>query len=184
MLFRSRLDQIQRYIGPEGFTPKIERLGGSSWETIKERVKKSIREVAEELVAIYAAREVIERDAFSAPDRLYEEFCAAFEYEETPDQVQAIEDIHADMAHEKPMDRLICGDAGFGKTEVALRASFRAAMDGRQVAVLVPTTILAEQHYQTFRRRLQDYPLRIEVLNRLKSKKEQAQIVEIGRAHV
>lgn len=173
-----RLDQIQRYIGPEGYAPKTDRLGGSSWETVKERVRKSIREVAEELVSIYAAREVIERDAFSPPDRLYEEFSAAFEYEETPDQVRAIEDIHEDMAREKPMDRLICGDAGFGKTEVALRASFRAAMDGRQVAVLVPTTILAEQHYQTFRRRLQDYPLRIEVLNRLKNKKEQARIVE------
>ena len=173
-----RLDQIQRYIGPEGYAPKTDRLGGTSWEAVKERVKKSIRDIAEELVSIYAAREVIEREVFSPPDRLYEEFCAAFEYEETPDQVRAIEDIHEDMAHEKPMDRLICGDAGFGKTEVALRASFRAAMDGRQVAVLVPTTILAEQHYQTFLRRLQDYPLRIEVLNRLKSKKEQAQIVE------
>ena len=145
-----RLDQIQRYIGPEGYAPKTDRLGGTSWETVKERVKKSIRDIAEELVSIYAAREVIEREVFSPPDRLYEEFCAAFEYEETPDQVRAIEDIHEDMAHEKPMDRLICGDAGFGKTEVALRASFRAAMDGRQVAVLVPTTILAEQHYQTF----------------------------------
>lgn len=173
-----RLDQIQRYIGPDGYKPKLERLGGTSWETVKERVKKSIRDIAEELVSIYAAREVIEREMFSPPDRLYEEFCAAFEYEETPDQVRAIEDIHADMAQEKPMDRLICGDAGFGKTEVALRASFRAAMDGRQVAVLVPTTILAEQHYQTFVRRLQDYPLRIEVLNRLKTKKEQAAIVE------
>jgi len=173
-----RLDQIQRYIGPEGYAPKTDRLGGTGWETVKERVRKSIREVAEELVSIYAAREVIERDAFSPPDRLYEEFCASFEYEETPDQVRAIEDIHEDMAREKPMDRLICGDAGFGKTEVALRASFRAAMDGRQVAVLVPTTILAEQHYQTFRRRLLDYPLRIEVLNRLKNRKEQARIVE------
>jgi len=173
-----RLDQIQRYIGPDGYAPKTDRLGGTGWETVKERVQKSIREVAEELVSIYAAREVIERDVFSPPDRLYEEFSAAFEYEETPDQVRAIEDIHEDMAREKPMDRLICGDAGFGKTEVALRASFRAAMDGRQVAVLVPTTILAEQHYQTFCRRLRDYPLRIEVLNRLKNKKEQAQIVE------
>ncbi|HPJ97447.1 MAG TPA: CarD family transcriptional regulator, partial [Syntrophales bacterium] len=173
-----RFDQIQRYIGPDGYTPKLERLGGASWETVKERVKKSIRDVAEELISIYAAREVVEREIFSPPDRLYEEFCAAFEYEETPDQVRAIEDIHGDMAQEKPMDRLICGDAGFGKTEVALRASFRAAMDGRQVAVLVPTTILAEQHYQTFVRRLQDYPLRIEVLNRLKTRKEQAAIVE------
>ncbi len=172
-----RLDQIQRYMGPEGYTPRVDRLGSTSWESVKERVKKSIREVAEELVSIYAAREVIEREGFSPPDRLYDEFCAAFEYEETPDQGRAIEDIHEDMSREKPMDRLICGDAGFGKTEVALRAAFRAAMDGRQVAVLVPTTVLAEQHYQTFHRRLQDYPLRIEVLNRLKTKKEQSEIV-------
>jgi transcription-repair coupling factor (superfamily II helicase) len=173
-----RLDQIQRYIGPDGYTPRLERLGGASWETVKERVRKSIRDIAEELVSIYAAREVVERPSFSPPDRLYEEFCAAFEYEETPDQIRAIEDIHGDMAQEKPMDRLICGDAGFGKTEVALRASFRAAMDGRQVAVLVPTTILAEQHYQTFIRRLKDYPLRVEVLNRLKTRKEQEAIVK------
>ena len=122
-----RLDMIQRYIGPDGYTPKVERLGGSSWEAMKERVKKSIREVAEELVAIYAAREVMERNAFAPPDRLYEEFSSLFEYEETPDQARAIEDVHADMDKNKPMDRLICGDAGFGKTEVALRAGFSGA---------------------------------------------------------
>ena len=173
-----RLDWIQRYIGPDGYAPKIEKLGGPSWETAKERVKKSIREVAEELVSIYAARDVMERASFSPPDGSYEGFCSTFEFEETPDQTSAIEDINEDMDNEKPMDRLICGDAGFGKTEVALRASFRAAMDGKQVAVLAPTTILAEQHYQTFRRRLNDYPLRIEVLNRMKTKAEQRKIVE------
>jgi len=173
-----RLDQIQRYIGPDGFVPKVDKLGGTSWEALKERVKKSVREVAEELVAIYAAREVLDRDAFSAPDRIYEEFCASFEYEETPDQAEAIEDIHRDMSGGKPMDRLICGDAGFGKTEVAMRAALRAALDGKQAAVLVPTTILAEQHFQTFSRRLKPYPLRVEVLNRFRTKAEQKGILD------
>jgi transcription-repair coupling factor (superfamily II helicase) len=173
-----RLDQIQRYLGPDGRPPKVDKLGGVSWDAVKEKVKKSIREVAEELVAVYAAREVMERSAFSPPDRLYEEFSAAFEFEETPDQAKAIEDIHLDMNDVKPMDRLICGDAGFGKTEVAIRAAFRTVMDGRQAAVLVPTTILAEQHHQTFSRRLRDYPIRVEVLNRFKTKAEQFRILE------
>lgn len=173
-----RIDQIQRYIGPDGFEPKVDKLGGSSWETVKERVKKSVREVAEELVAIYAAREVMGREAFAAPDRIYDEFCASFEYEETPDQAKAIEEIHVDMDGGKPMDRLICGDAGFGKTEVAMRASLRAALDGKQVAVLVPTTILAEQHHQTFSRRLKPYPIRVEVLNRFRTKAEQREILD------
>jgi transcription-repair coupling factor (superfamily II helicase) len=180
-----RIDQIQRYIGPDGFVPKLDRLGGTSWETVKERVKKSVREMAEELVSIYAAREVMGREAFSVPDRIYEEFCASFEFEETPDQAKAIEDIHIDMSGGKPMDRLICGDAGFGKTEVAMRASLRAALDGKQVAVLVPTTILAEQHHQTFSRRLKPYPIRVEVLNRFRSKAEQLSILDgLGRGTV
>jgi transcription-repair coupling factor (superfamily II helicase) len=173
-----RIDQIQRYVGPDGFVPKVDKLGGTSWETIKERVKKSVREVAEELVAIYAAREVMDREAFAAPDRIYDEFCASFEFEETPDQAKAIEDIHLDMDGGKPMDRLICGDAGFGKTEVAMRASLRAALDGKQVAVLVPTTILAEQHHQTFSQRLKLYPIRVEVLNRFRTKAEQREILD------
>ncbi|MBN1665185.1 MAG: transcription-repair coupling factor [Deltaproteobacteria bacterium] len=173
-----RLDRIQRYIGPEDFKPKVDKLGGPSWETAKERVKKSVREIAEELVAIYAAREVMEGHTFSQPDRIYDEFCSTFEFEETPDQARAIEDIHIDMNSAKPMDRLICGDAGFGKTEVALRASFRAAMDAKQVAVLVPTTILAEQHYKTFSERLSTYPVRVEVLNRFKTKAEQKEILD------
>ncbi|HRS98102.1 MAG TPA: DEAD/DEAH box helicase, partial [Smithella sp.] len=133
---------------------------------------------AEELVAVYAAREVMERRSFSPPDRIYEEFCSTFEFEETPDQVKAIQDIHQDMDDIKPMDRLICGDAGFGKTEVAIRAAFRAVMDGKQVAVLVPTTILAEQHYQTFARRFKDFPVRVEVLNRFRRASEQKQILQ------
>jgi len=163
------LEKIQRYLGPDGYKPKIEKMGGTSWDAVKERVKKSVRDVAEELVAIYAAREAMERKSFAPPDRVYEEFCATFEFEETPDQARAIEDIHADMDELKPMDRLICGDAGFGKTEVALRAAFRAVMDGKQAALLAPTTILAEQHYATFSRRLADFPIRVEALNRFKN---------------
>ncbi|MDI9570305.1 MAG: transcription-repair coupling factor, partial [Pseudomonadota bacterium] len=180
-----RLDRIQRYLGPDGATPRLDRLGGTSWESVKERVKKSIRETAEELMAIYAAREVMDRRSFSPPDGMYDDFCAAFEYDETPDQDRAIEDIHLDMSRGRPMDRLICGDAGFGKTEVALRAAFRAVMESRQVAVLAPTTILAEQHYQTFSRRFRPYTVRVEVLNRYRSKSEQAGIVaEINRGTV
>ncbi|MCX5854363.1 MAG: transcription-repair coupling factor [Deltaproteobacteria bacterium] len=173
-----RLDQIQRYIGPEDFVPRVDKLGGTSWDVVKERVKKSVREVAEELVSIYAAREVMEGHSYSQPDRVYDEFCSTFEFEETPDQARSIEDVHLDMNCAKPMDRLVCGDAGFGKTEVALRASFRAAMDGKQVAVLVPTTILAEQHFQNFSRRLKNYPVCVEVLNRLKTKADQKKIIE------
>lgn len=171
------LERIQRYLGPEGHVPKIDRMGGTSWEAVKERVKKSVREYAEELISIYAAREALERKSFAPPDRIYEEFCSTFEFEETPDQVKAIEDVHLDMDDNKPMDRLICGDAGFGKTEVAIRSAFRAVMDGKQVAVLVPTTILAEQHYQTFFRRFNDFPVRVEVLNRFKNTAEQKKIV-------
>ena len=153
-------------------------MGGTSWEAVKERVKKSVRDYAEELVSIYAARETLERKSFAPPDRIYEEFCSTFEFEETPDQVKAIEDIHQDMDDVKPMDRLICGDAGFGKTEVAIRSAFRAVMDGKQVAVLTPTTILAEQHYQTFTRRFEDFPVRVGLLNRFKKPAEQKKIVE------
>jgi len=172
-----RLNQIQRYIGPDGHIPQVEKLGGTSWETVKKKVKQSVRAIAEELVAIYAAREVMGGHSFSPSDRYYEEFSSSFEFEETPDQTRAIEDVYYDMGDSKPMDRLVCGDAGFGKTEVMLRASFRASMDGKQVAILVPTTILAEQHYQTFTKRFEKYPVRIEVLNRYKTSAQQKKIV-------
>ncbi len=173
-----RLDQIQRYIGPDGHEPRIDKLGGTAWETAKRRVKKAVEEIAEDLVALYAARDTMKGHPFSAVDRYYEEFASSFEYEETPDQARAIEDVNLDMDGEKPMDRLICGDAGFGKTEVAIRAAFRAAMDGKQTAVLVPTTILAEQHYLTFRTRLAKYPVRLETLNRFKTREQQKGVLE------
>jgi len=173
-----RLDQIQRYIGPDGHVPVVDKLGSTSWDTVKARVKKSVRAIAKELIALYATREYMEGHQFSSLDRYYEEFVSSFEFEETPDQAGAIADVNDDMNSSKPMDRLVCGDAGFGKTEVAIRASFRAAMDGKQIAVLVPTTILAEQHYQTFSARFEKYPVRVEVLNRYKSKAEQKRIVD------
>ncbi|MBW2561044.1 MAG: DEAD/DEAH box helicase, partial [Deltaproteobacteria bacterium] len=172
-----RLNQIQRYIGPDGHVPQVDKLGGTSWETVKGKVKQSVRAVAEELVSIYAAREVMNGHRFSPSDRDYEEFSSSFTFEETPDQARAIEDVYYDMGDSKPMDRLVCGDAGFGKTEVILRASFRASMDNKQVAVLVPTTILAEQHYRTFAERFEKYPVRIEVLNRYKTSAQQKKTV-------
>ncbi len=173
-----RLDQIQRYIGPDGDEPRIDKLGGTAWETAKRRVKKAVEEIAEDLIALYAARDTMKGHGFSTIDRYYEEFASSFQYEETPDQARTIEDVNLDMDNDKPMDRLICGDAGFGKTEVAVRAAFRAAMDGKQTAVLVPTTILAEQHYQTFRARLAKYPVRVETLNRFKTREEQKEVLE------
>jgi transcription-repair coupling factor (superfamily II helicase) len=173
-----RLDQIQRYIGPDGHSPKIDKLGGASWEAAKRKVKRSVEEIAEELVSLYAARDGLERTPFAPTDAYYDDFSSSFAFEETPDQAKTIEEVNFDMSDAKPMDRLICGDAGFGKTEVAVRAAFRAVMEGKQAAVLVPTTILAEQHFRTFSRRLEKYPVRIDVLNRFKTKKEQQQVIE------
>ncbi len=172
-----RLNLVQKYMGVEGVTPRIERLGGKSWERAKKRVKKAVEKIARELVELYAARRVLPGHRFSPPDPVFNEFEATFRYEETPDQQQAVHEVLADMTSEKPMDRLICGDVGYGKTEVALRAAFKAAMDGKQVAVLVPTTVLAEQHYDTFRSRLTPYPLELRVLSRFKSVAEQRRIL-------
>ncbi|MBI4643570.1 MAG: transcription-repair coupling factor [Deltaproteobacteria bacterium] len=172
-----RLHLVQKYLGVDGVQPRIERLGGKSWEHIKKKVKKAVEKIARELVELYAARRVLPGHHFSPPDPVFREFEATFEYEETSDQLQAIQEVLADMTGEKPMDRLICGDVGYGKTEVALRAAFKAAMDGKQVAVLVPTTVLAEQHYDNFARRLAPYPLEVRVLSRFKSPAEQKRIL-------
>ncbi|MGB8991566.1 MAG: transcription-repair coupling factor [Desulfobaccales bacterium] len=172
-----RLNLVQKYLGVEGVSPRVERLGGKSWERAKTRVKKAVEKIARELVELYALRRVLPGHHFSPPDPVYREFEATFEYEETPDQLQAIDDVLTDMTTDKPMDRLICGDVGYGKTEVAVRAAFRAAMDGKQVGVLVPTTVLAEQHYDTFRQRLAHYPLEVRALSRFKSPAEQKRIL-------
>ena len=167
------LDKVQKYIGVEGSASKLDRLGAPTWAKTKEKVKKDILEMARELVAIYAAREAMQRASFTPPDNLYREFEAAFPYEETPDQQKAIEDVLADMQRPRPMDRLVCGDVGYGKTEVALRSSFKAVEDGLQVAVLVPTTLLADQHYRTFSERLAPFSLRVDMLSRFRTRAEQ-----------
>ena len=171
-----RMDQVQKYTGGEG--PTLDKLGGASWDKVKKRVKEKIKEMAAELLDIYAARKVMEGFAYSPPDHYFEEFEAAFEYEETPDQMEAIKDVIGDMTEPKPMDRLVCGDVGYGKTEVAIRAAFKAVLDGKQVAVLVPTTVLASQHLQTFQGRMSSFPVKIEMLSRFKSPKEQKEIVK------
>lgn len=167
------LDKVQKYIGIEGSAPKLDRLGAPAWAKTKEKVRKDILAMAQELVAIYAAREAQNRAPFTAPDNLYREFESVFPYEETPDQQKAIEDVLADMQRPRPMDRLVCGDVGYGKTEVALRAAFKAVEDGMQAAVLVPTTLLADQHYRTFSQRLAQFSVRVEMLSRFRSRSEQ-----------
>jgi transcription-repair coupling factor (superfamily II helicase) len=173
-----RLNLIQRYAGAEGSPPRLDRLGGNTWSKAKRTVKKSMRDMARELVAVHAARETTPGYVFPPRDRSLEEFEAAFPFEETPDQVTAIEDVLADLSRPVPMDRLVCGDVGYGKTEVAARAAFQVAMEGKQVAVLAPTTILCQQHLETFERRFEGYPVQIESLSRFRSQKEAKRILE------
>jgi transcription-repair coupling factor (superfamily II helicase) len=172
-----RLHLVQKYMGVEDAVPPLDKLGGKAWEKTKKKVRKAVEKIARELVELYAARRVLPGHQYSPPDPALREFEATFEFEETPDQLNAIQDVWDDMSSDRPMDRLICGDVGYGKTEVALRAVFKAAMDGRQVGFLVPTTVLAEQHFETFRKRFKPYPLEIRVLSRFKSPKEQKQIL-------
>ena len=168
-----RLNLVMKYSALDTATPKLDKLGGLYWGKLKDRVKKSIEIMAQELLKIDAKRKLGEGFSFSKGDHYYNEFEASFEFEETPDQINAIEDVIEDMEKAKPMDRLICGDVGFGKTEVAIRAAFKAVMDGKQVAILVPTTILAQQHYKTFAERFQGYPFTIEMLSRFRTSAEQ-----------
>ncbi|MFP4667875.1 MAG: transcription-repair coupling factor [Desulfobacterales bacterium] len=173
-----RMDMVQKYMGVDGAVPVIDRLGGTSWGRVKARARKSVEKIAGELLDLYAERKVRRGHSFSSPDSYYKDFEAGFPYEETPDQLRAISEVAADMESSAPMDRLICGDVGYGKTEVALRAAFKAVNDGKQVAVLVPTTLLAEQHYRTFTERFERYPVNIESLSRFRSKKKQKEIVK------
>jgi transcription-repair coupling factor (superfamily II helicase) len=166
-----RLDLVQKYTGAT--KPPIDKLGGASWERAKSRVKKAMRDMAEELLKLYAARKAVPGHAFSADSHWQQEFEDAFEYELTPDQKNAIADIKRDMESPTPMDRLLCGDVGYGKTEVAMRAAFKAVMDGKQVAFLAPTTVLAFQHQKTLRERFAGFPVRIEMVSRFRSKAEQ-----------
>ena len=173
-----RLNQVQRYSGAEGHGPRLDRLGGTSWAKTTARVKKDIEEMAQELIDLYANRELAKRHAYGFDSTMYHEFEAAFEYEETTDQLKAIEDITRDMESSKPMDRLVCGDVGYGKTEVAMRAAFKAVEDNRLVAVLVPTTLLAHQHYDNFSERFAPFPTRVALLSRFQSPKEAKAILK------
>ena len=172
-----RLNLIQKYKGPENAAPVLDRLGSTKWSKTKERVRKVLEAIAHDLVQMYAYRKVAKGYSYVADQELLREFEATFGFEETPDQEQAIKEVFADMESEEPMDRLICGDAGFGKTEVAMRAAFRAVCAGKQVAMLCPTTVLAEQHYQSFRQRMEDFSVRVAMVSRFVPAKEQKQIL-------
>ena len=171
------LDSIRKYIGGDTIKPKVNRLGGKEWENTKAKVKNNLREIAKELIELYAKREKIQGFAFSKDTPWQEEFEAKFPYQETDDQLRCIEEVKKDMESHMPMDRLLCGDVGYGKTEVALRATFKAVMDQKQVAYLVPTTVLADQQYQEFKERMKDFPIKVEILNRFKSKKYQDDVI-------
>ena len=168
-----QLDLVQKYIGSEGNTPKINKLGGTEWQKAKAKVRKSINEIAEDLVKLYATRAALKGYKYSKDTEWQNQFEDEFPYEETPDQLSSLEEIKKDMESDKPMDRLLCGDVGYGKTEVAIRAAFKAVMDGKQVAFLVPTTILAEQHYKNLTKRFSDFPVKIDMISRFRSTKEQ-----------
>jgi transcription-repair coupling factor (superfamily II helicase) len=171
------LNLIQKYSGGTDVAPKLDKLGGTSWARTKASVKKAMRDMADELLKLYATRQMVPGHAFSKDSPWQFEFEDAFEFDETEDQMAAIDDVKHDMESRKPMDRLLCGDVGYGKTEVAMRAAFKAVMDGKQVAVLAPTTILAFQHYRTFLRRFASFPVTVDLLTRYYSAKEQKEIV-------
>ena len=178
-------DRLTRYIGADGHIPVISRLGGSSWSTSKQKVREAVQEVAGELLELYAQRKVAEGFAFSSDTPWQRELEASFPYIETEDQLQALAEIKEDMEAIEPMDRLLCGDVGYGKTEVTLRAAFKAVMDGKQVAVLVPTTVLAQQHYDTFSSRLATFPVEVEMLSRFRSPRQQTQIINaLGKGNI
>jgi len=167
-----RIGGVQRYVGADGAAPAVDKLGGTTWERVKAKAKESLLAMANELIGLYAAREAHGRVAYATADLGYEEFSRRFAFEETPDQQSAIDAVMGDLQGERPMDRLVCGDVGFGKTEVALRAAYVAVMAGKQVAMLVPTTLLAQQHCETFRQRFRDLPVVVEQLSRFRSPAE------------
>ncbi|HVJ50471.1 transcription-repair coupling factor [Desulfitobacterium sp.] len=174
-----QLNLLQKYLGSDAETlPKLYKLGGNDWKKAKNKAKSAIKEMAFDLVKLYAERETVQGFAFSPDNVWQQEFEERFTYEETPDQLQSIKEVKQDMMRLRPMDRLLCGDVGYGKTEVALRAAFKAVMDSKQVAILVPTTILAQQHFNTFRERFMGYPVTIEMLSRFRSAKEQKGIIQ------
>ncbi len=172
------LHKLAKYRGKEGVEPNINKLGSGAWNRMKEKTKSKLKDIARDLIKLYAARKEEKGFAFSPDSYLQHELEASFIYEDTPDQLTATRDVKADMESSKPMDRLICGDVGFGKTEIAIRAAFKAATDGKQVAVLVPTTVLAYQHFNTFRERLKEFPVRVEYLSRARTAKQSREILK------
>ena len=181
------LDNVRKYIGAGEAIPKLNKLGSKEWENTKAKVKKNLREVAQNLIELYAKRKNARGFAFSPDSAWQKQFEDDFEYVETEDQLRCIEEVKKDMEKDMPMDRLLCGDVGYGKTEVAIRAAFKAVMDQKQVAYLVPTTVLANQQYETFKSRMANFPIRVELLNRFKTQKEQKEIVkklELGEIDV
>lgn len=173
-----QVDRVQKYIGSEGGSPSVNKLGGTEWLKATAKAKRQVKEIAGELIALYAKRQSIEGYAYAPDSPWIQDMEQAFPYTETPDQLAAIEDVKRDLESPRPMDRLICGDVGFGKTEVAMRAAFKVASEGRQVAVLCPTTVLASQHYQTFSERLAAFPVRVDQLSRFRSNKEHSKTIE------
>src|SRR5690606_7519373 len=173
-----QVDLVQKYVGAEGREPRLSKMGGAEWSRVKERVRASVREMAEELMMLYAARESLQGHAFGPDQPWQQEFENAFPFEETEDQLRATAEIKADMEKPRPADRLLCGDVGFGKTEVALRAAFKAVTEGKQVAILVPTTILAQQHYETVKERMAGFPVNVGLLSRFRTVKEQQQTID------
>ena len=181
------LHKISKYKGKEGEPPRINKLGTGAWEKIKEKTKSKIKDIARDLIQLYSKRRQEKGFSYSPDSFLQHELEASFLYEDTPDQLKATNEVKADMESDRPMDRLVCGDVGFGKTEVAIRAAFKAVTDNKQVAVLVPTTVLAYQHYQTFKERLKDFPCRVEYLSRARSAKDTSRILkelEKGEVHI
>ncbi len=179
-----QIDTIQKYVGVEGKTPKLSTLGGQEWSRVKTRVRESVEELARELLALYSEREALKGYKFSPDQAWQREFEERFPYPETPDQLRAIEEVKKDMENERPMDRLICGDVGYGKTEVALRAAFKAILDGKQAAFLVPTTILAQQHYRNFLERFAGFPISVDLLSRFRTsavQKETIRNIKLGK---
>ncbi|WP_145523705.1 transcription-repair coupling factor [Virgibacillus sp. SK37] len=172
-----QIDLVQKYVGAEGKEPKLYKLGGTEWTKVKRKVQSSVEDIADDLIKLYAERESRKGYAFSKDTEMQREFEASFPYQETEDQLRCIAEIKQDMEKDRPMDRLLCGDVGYGKTEVAIRAAFKAIMDGKQVAILVPTTILAQQHYETIRERFQGYPINIGLLSRFRTRKQQTETI-------
>ncbi|WP_066185682.1 transcription-repair coupling factor [Gracilibacillus timonensis] len=173
-----QIDLVQKYVGSEGKEPKMYRLGGNDWKKVKSKVQSKVEDIADDLMKLYAEREAAKGYAFDGDTELQKDFEMAFPYQETDDQLRCVEEIKQDMESEKPMDRLLCGDVGYGKTEVAIRAAFKAIADGKQAAILAPTTILAQQHYKTVMERFQDYPINVGLLSRFRTRKQQTETLK------